>query len=383
MAEKQVSGAQKPAENKGNGNPVVLPGETIAIINLDELYIPWEWNVRSKADLADVSDAVRDTTEKRLGATEGVTLKEFVDTFIYGGQDTPTIVRPVKNGVAVDGTKTPLKYELICGFRRIGAIQMANSGETAAESDKAGRPHVAGLPNNHFKAVVRELTNKEARILNIRENTLRNNLKTPDLLKQVRNLEKDGMTQTEISRTIGITQGFVSKLSLIGSLPEPIIAHWANGTIPAGFEDRFKKDKTYPRVPSPELMQLAKSRKEEKRSDKDVIEQYIETVAPIKVKGAGKGAKAAERVSEFATLVAKLVASGFLKPGHMQWTKLVGPGNAGFMVDAGTKDYAKVMEMCAYAEKVYDFKLQNPTSDHTPTLNGDSEDELLDETPDE
>jgi ParB-like chromosome segregation protein Spo0J len=382
MAEKQVTSNVKPAANAAvsttNGNGGTTGGnETVHVLNYDTVHVDWDWNVRSKSDLGEPSDAVRDTTEKKASSAQGASLKEFIDTFRFGGQDTACVVRPVKNGVSIGGKKTDLKLELICGFRRLGAIQQANTGDLAAESAKEGRTNVAGLPNGHFKAVIRELSDRAARILNIRENTLRNNLKTPDILKQVRNLDLDGMTQVEIGQSIGITQSFVSKLIGIARLPKPVLDHWRDGTLLEG----LKADKTYNRLPTPELTALSKLAKEQNLPEKEVIERYVLTLEPPKgERGAEKGKKSAERIAEFAKQIAKLVSFGFILPGNMHWHKLVGPGKNGFMVDAGSKDHAKVMEMCSYAEKVYARELRVLAGEIVEPLESDADEDLLDDT---
>src|SRR6185369_17815201 len=122
--------------------------------------------------------------------------------------------------------------------------------DLVAAADKAGKPYVPTQPNGTLRAVVRTFADERAaRVLNIRENTARNNLKTPDLVFQVRDLAKEGMSQVAIAEAIGVTQGFVSKLLKVATLPKPVLAHWRDGNNAplAG----LPTDKVYPRIPMP------------------------------------------------------------------------------------------------------------------------------------
>src|SRR6185369_16939491 len=170
--------------------------ETVLNIPFSEIFADYDWNVRSQSDISDVSDAVRDTTVKG-GASEGAGMAEFAKNFAEVGQDTAAIVREVQGGKSLSGKATKAKYELVAGFRRLTAVKLCNEDkDLVAAADKAGKLYVPTQPNGTFRAVVRTFANERAaRVLNIRENTARNNLKTPDLVIQVRTLAKEGMSQ--------------------------------------------------------------------------------------------------------------------------------------------------------------------------------------------
>ncbi len=331
--------------------------ETILNVALADVFVDYEWNVRSKSDVSDVSDAVRDTTVKG-GTSEGTGMPEFAKNLADVGQDTPVIVREVVGGKSLGGKPTKAKYELIAGFRRITAIQLANTDkDLVAAADKAGRLYVPTQPNGTIRAVVRTFASaRDARVLNIRENTARNNLKTPDLVIQVRDLAKEGMSQVAIAEAIGVTQGFVSKLLKVAALPKAVLDHWRNGNNSP--LNGLPTDKVYPRIPMPDLAVLAELQATDKLPEGEVIARYIEMVNPTPAEGstgsgASKDEKDSARVVEFAKMVATLVHSGFLAAGDLQWTKVIGPKSANFMIDAGSKDYAKVMEKCDLAGRSY------------------------------
>lgn len=329
--------------------------ETILNVPLTDIFVDYDWNVRSKSDVSDVSDAVRDTTEKN-GAAQGVAMEDFAKNFADVGQDTPGILREVQNGKSLGGKTTKCKYELICGFRRITAVTLCQSKEFAERAEKASKLNVPTQPNGTFRAVVRELTPQAARLLNIRENTARNNLKTPDVMLQVRGLAKEGLSQVAIAEGLGITQGFVSKLLTIGTLPKAVLDHWRNGN--ASPIPGLPADKVYPRIPTPDLIVLAGLQSSDKLPESEVIARYVEMVNPSPAEGSSGGGQTKQekdegRVTEFAKMVAILVKTGFLAPGDLQWTKIIGPKKANFMVDAGSTDYAKVMAMCDLAAKTY------------------------------
>jgi ParB-like chromosome segregation protein Spo0J len=331
--------------------------ETVLNIPFGEIFADYAWNVRSLSDISDVSDAVRDTTVKG-SASEGAGMAEFAKNFAEVGQDTPAIVREVQNGKTLSGKTTKAKYELVAGFRRMTAVKLCNEDkDLVAAADKAGKPYVPTQPNGTLRAVVRTFaTERDARVLNIRENTARNNLKTPDLVLQVRTLAKEGMSQVAIADAIGVTQGFVSKLLKVATLPASVLQHWRNGN--ASPLPGLPADKVYNRVPMPDLATLADLQATDKLPESEVIGRYVEMVNPTPAEGStGSGAtkeeKDAARVVDFAKMVATLVHSGFLAPGDLQWTKVIGPKSANFMVDAGSKDYAKVMEKCDLAARSY------------------------------
>ncbi len=172
----------------------------------------------------------------------------------------------------------------------------------------------------------------------------------------MRGLAKEGLSQVAIAEGLGITQGFVSKLLTIGTLPKAVLDHWRNGN--ASPIPGLPADKVYPRIPTPDLIVLAGLASSDKLPESEVIARYVAMVNPAPAEGSsGGGQSKAEkdegRITEFAKMIAMLVKVGFLVPGTLEWTKLIGPKKANFMIDAGSTDYAKVMAMCDLAAKTY------------------------------
>jgi ParB/RepB/Spo0J family partition protein len=155
--------------------------EIIEHIPLSAIAVDLEWNARSGAWMDyDQSDIGDDFTGLKA-SIEACGVKE------------PVKVRPVR------GCERP--YALVSGFRRyIASLQL----------------ELETIP-----AIVREMTESEARLENTRENAVRQRLNTPDLAWAVAQLVKQGMTDTEIARGIGRSQAYVSQLHRIMTDLEP------------------------------------------------------------------------------------------------------------------------------------------------------------------
>lgn len=340
---------------QGNASEI-LPGEVIRHIPLADIFCDYGWNARSKADVDGESDGVQDTTGKNH-ASQGGDIKQFAEGIADQGQDTPIILREVTDGKSLGGKKTDRRYEVVAGFRRFTAITLLNEPASVEAFKKAGRKTV--VPNTAdgtILAVVRSLDARAARVLNLRENTARNNLKTPDLVLHVRQLNKEGMNQTAIATALAITQGFVSKLLSAGRLPEKVLLHWRNGNespLPG-----LSTDRVWPRVPMADLAVLADLAEKDKMSEGEVIARYVAMLNPEQPVGGGgsgpsKEDKDAQRIKDFAKMVGVLVKGGILQPGSLNWSKVIGPKKANFPVDSGTADYVKVMALCDLAAETY------------------------------
>lgn len=343
------------AQAKTGNASELLPGEVIRHIPLTDIFVDYAWNARSKADVEGESDGVQDTTGKNH-ASQGGDIKQFAES-IADGQDQPVVLRAVTDGKSLAGKKTDKPFELVAGFRRFTAISALNEPAAAEASKKAGRKTVvANTADGTILAVVRTLDARAARVLNLRENTARNNLKTPDLVLHVRQLNKDGMNQTAIATALAITQGFVSKLLSAGRLPLPILEHWRNGNespLPG-----LATDRVWPRVPMADLAVLADLAEKDKMNPSEITARYIAMLNPEQPVGGGGGGtskedKDAQRIKDFAKTIGALVKGGILAPGSLNWSKVIGPKKANFLVDSGTADYVKVMALCDLAAETY------------------------------
>jgi hypothetical protein len=306
-------------------------------VELSKIHADFGWNSRAERNIKDMAD------------TENAGFEVWARGIGQSGQLQACILRNT-NGVLLNGKKTDKPFELIVGFRRFMAISLLNSGQYLADAKKDKRPVVANLPDGTIMAEVREVKDAvAARILNGVENTGRKNLKAPDLVFLVRDLQKDGMTQTAIGDALGITQGWVNKLLKVGSLPLAIVEHWrdAKPIAPVTTKDGvFKleagpngKVETSKELTEPEMRALA----ELKGTPDEVTARYIRLVKPTP-QGEGDGApeattdKVKAEVQYVAALMGCMVRVGVLDNGSLDWNRVIGPKRKGFPIDCGKDD---------------------------------------------
>ena len=203
--------------------------KTAMRIPLSSILIRDDWNARSGGwkSQSEVVDG-----EPKEGADGELGLAGLTQSLAFKGQDTPIQVRLHPKG----STKTP--YELVAGFRRMEALRrLAEKGVMIPGWTDVKEPTVL--------AIVKTLTDAEARALNIRENVERENLSIADIAWSIQELKKDNPTATdlEISRMIGKSNGYVSKLARIWAGTKPsILAQWRSmpkGTDSLSLEKRL------------------------------------------------------------------------------------------------------------------------------------------------
>lgn len=194
-----ISTTAKPSESTKDVN-AAQKAEKVHVLLLSEIEADWKWNVRTA--VRDDKGQVTSTgaTVDITGATEFLGIKESIAA---DGQKEPVVVRPHPTG------KGGKKYHLVSGYQRTEALaQLARE-----RGDK--QPTV--------KAFVRTLSDKEARIENIAENTSRSELSGPDITRGVRMLKEMDSTLSDsaIARLLGKSQGYISRLSTIVSKVKP------------------------------------------------------------------------------------------------------------------------------------------------------------------
>lgn len=323
---------------KGKVTPMANAAQSVTNpVELSKIHADFSWNSRAERfiqDMADTENAGFEVWARGIGQT---------------GQLSPCILRNT-NGKLLNGQKTDKPYELIVGFRRFKAITLLNSGQYLADAKKEKRPVVPNLPDGTILAEVREVKDAvTARILNGVENTGRKNLKAQDLVFLVRDLQKDGMAQVPIAEALGITQGWVSKLLKVGSLPQVILDHWRDEKpIPAVTtkDGVFKleagangKAVASRELTEPEMRSLA----ELKGTPDEITARYIRLVKPV-AQGEGDGApeatkdKVKEEVSYIAGLMGCMVRAGVLDNGSLDWNRVIGPKKKGYPIDCGKDD---------------------------------------------
>lgn len=167
---------------------------------LSEIEVNPKWNTRS------------DLGESSGGPDEKTGLDGLVASISAKGQDTPVIVKPNK-----DGAKKP--FFLVSGNRRFEAIRRI--------AEKAGDK----APT--IKATIRKMTDLEAFELNVRENTVRDDLTGADLVFGVGRIineykkENKKFTQATIADMLGLSQAYVGKLAKISEYgKQELIEKW-------------------------------------------------------------------------------------------------------------------------------------------------------------
>lgn len=219
-------------------NETTESGETIVLIRLSQIEIMRDFNARLRLDatvggtqgengFAGIIESIASKSggfDGWVDNKEGGTLKPSNHTTEpYHGQDTPIIVRP--------SSSTKGGFQLVAGHQRRGAIA------AIAKSRKIADPFI--------KAIVKELDDREAMLLNLRENTARDSLGAPDLLYQCarvagwgKGIKTPAMSGNRLASELGLNQSYVAKLQRICTNVSPdILAKWREMTRPVSTAD--------------------------------------------------------------------------------------------------------------------------------------------------
>src|SRR5208337_3309810 len=134
---------------------------------------------------------------------------------VHDGQDDPVILRRVDGHKTLGGKQTDRPWELLAGFRRYEAFVRLNQDVAIHKSKQAeGKSQwVPNTANGTIRAVVKDCTAQQARSLNMRENTNRSDVTTPDLVFGVRELSfTHKQSSVQIATDLGISQSYTTKL---------------------------------------------------------------------------------------------------------------------------------------------------------------------------
>lgn len=335
---------------------------TAAPVELAKIYADYSWNSRAERNVQDMAD------------TESAGFDGFEANIRVAGQITAIILRNT-GGKTLNGQKTDKPYEVVCGFRRFRAISDLNT-------KKATKPCVPGLPDGCILAEIRECKDAtEARILNGQENTARKNLKAPDLVFLVGGLAKADMTQVSISEALGITQGWVSKLLKISTLPPAVLAHWRDEKpIPAvqTKDGTYKleagpngKATTAKELTEPEMRALA----ELKSTPEELTARYIRMVKPASSQGDSDDGpsptedKIKSGVQEIASLMGCMVRAGVLDNGSLDWNRVIGPKKKGYPIDCGKDDsQERLLELGDAAQEAFEKEVAKGAKGAEPRI---------------
>jgi ParB/RepB/Spo0J family partition protein len=167
--------------------------EKIIPVPLKDITADYTWNMRT----LNLAELAKDEDYQQLKAS----LQDK-------GQDEPLMIRPIKG--------KPNKYQLLSGFRRYTAL-----GE---------------LTMTHAMCRVKELTDAEARSMNVRENCARADVNIADrcwgvgqlYASRVANGSPDvKITDESIGREVGLSTGFCNRLLRVyNGLGEPVFKAW-------------------------------------------------------------------------------------------------------------------------------------------------------------
>lgn len=311
-------------------------------VELSKCYVDYSWNSRAERNIQDMAD------------TESAGFEGLEANIASSGQITATILRNT-GGKTLSGKKTDKPFEVVVGFRRFRAISSLD----------AKHIKVPNLPIGTILAEVRDIkTEVEARILNGQENTLRKNLKSPDMVFLARSLAIQGnLNQMAIAEALGITQGWVSKLLKVASLPLPVLEHWRDNkpiaavqTKDGVFELKAEEAKTGTELTEPEMRALA----ELKGPPEEVTARYIRLVKPAPSQGESDAAatekdKVMSNVQEIAGLMGCMVRCGVLDNGSLDWNRVIGPKKKGYPIDCGKDDsQQRLMDLGDAAQDAFD-----------------------------
>lgn len=207
----------------GNAQTLKYAEDEIKHIPLTDIHTDWDWNARSRANVQAPEERTEDREAPGIVGLQ-ISLRQV-------GQDEPVVVRRVSAGTSLGGSKTDKPWELVAGFRRYDAITAMNTSEAyRKEADEKKESIVKNTPNGTIRAVVRDLDAKHARSLNVRENTARNSMSTPDLCWAVREMVLQKLDAKEIAQQLDISVSYATVLVRVAKLcHKSILLHWRNG----------------------------------------------------------------------------------------------------------------------------------------------------------
>lgn len=260
MAKDNTAVAEQPQTSV---NTLQLPEDAIKHIKLSDIYVDPNWNARSIAN-----------TLSEMGLSddkEGSGMTGLVNGIAIAGQDTPVLVRPTTQPfyAAKDKSYTGQPYALVAGFRRFEAIRRLNEDtEFVKKRNAEHKTVVPNTANGTIRAIVKTMTEKEARIENTRENSFRESLDAPDLVFAVGRMMSapHNMGSMEIATQIGKVPNYVTILMRIAGVDKTVLEHWRSGGEFAGLKSSKRATVT-------EMLEISKLDKERQAAEyKRVLE---------------------------------------------------------------------------------------------------------------
>lgn len=181
--------------------------EKILFLDVRQIHADYDWNSRSGAfwlDIEKTAEPPAEDTEKPKKSKKKEKVSDHGDwtAFMNSILETGTNVEPI---ICRPPSKAGGKVRVVAGFRRFRAV--LEHGETAGFNGPTEAQR--GL----VRAVVRDMTDQEARLVNGIENIAREDISGPDLCAFVGDLVKSfKLNDSAIASKIGKSQPYVSKL---------------------------------------------------------------------------------------------------------------------------------------------------------------------------
>jgi ParB-like chromosome segregation protein Spo0J len=203
--------------------PLPIKAGDEGILALDAIDIDPAWNTRTPANVECWFMSENDPDSSGL---EGLT-----QNMLAHGQLTPIDIREIDEKHYRWG-KTPLRYSLVCGFRRVAALRrIYKEVLRPRQLGEEASPLVAGLALNQVR--VRNhgpLDEERAFAINASENGPRDSLTPPELVALViRARDSFKMPAEKIATMVGKQARVVRDYLRVATLPKPVLDHWMNG----------------------------------------------------------------------------------------------------------------------------------------------------------
>lgn len=305
--------------------------EKIETILLSEVFFDPTWNARSVVGDQEGEEGP-DDSENSFGM--------LVKSIKARGQDEPITVRKTPSNV-----KSKKPWMAVTGHRRGAAIAKI------AEADGNKAPTV--------RVVVKELTELQARSLNLRENTSRNELSSPDVMFGISEMFRlfPDATDSSIAEELGVSQNYVSRLHRIASkVKKNIQDDWRGRLVKLSTEQMDKIGKLAP--------------EEQDEAYKNACNQKDSS-------GTKKGPDAWKDSNKAASERAGVMLAQLVKTGYVKITDVEGMFDAGeegglpVLVTYSKKADEKQLARFAHAaKKAYEKELARVEEEPEATANG-------------
>lgn len=217
-----MASKNKAQASVSNPHGVKCDPNVIQRIPLRDIEVDWTWNART-ASRGEDGKIVGLNTGKDEGKTTYSTLKESIHRHAVRESEKTGEYDPINNEEAVTlkpnraGAKKP--YFLVAGFLRYEAIS-----QLAEEND---------VKHPHIRAIVESMSDRDAILRNMSENTGKTDFSQSDLaggIAHLMTLDPD-ITQTELAAALNKDQTWIGRvIAIVRGIKDPVlIQRWREG----------------------------------------------------------------------------------------------------------------------------------------------------------